>query len=103
MDWVFCIGGIAVLELGAYGEIKEMWSRSAEAAVQCTQIKPTIWSEPFDRALREADDHDDDGDDDDNDDDYDHDDHDDDGDGDFDDDHTCESAIGVRRGEEELI
>ena len=65
--------------------------------MQCTQIKPsTIWSESFDRAIREKamtmmmtmemvvmttmiimiDD---------------------------DDKHTCESAIGVRRGEDELI
>ena len=82
--------------------------------MHCTQIKPTIWSEPFDRALREADhdddddvdhddilDDDDDGpydDDDDPDDDVDHDDDDNDGD-----DFTCESAIGVRRGEDELI
>ena len=36
-----------VVGFGAYGEIKEMWSRSTE--VQCTQIKPsTIWSESFD-------------------------------------------------------
>ena len=77
------------------------------AAVHCTQIKPTIWSEPFDHALREAgDDNDDDvdhddildDDDDDPDDDVDHDDDDNDGD-----DFTCESAIGVRRGEDELI
>ena len=61
--------------------------------MQCTQIKTTIWSQSFDRAVREADD-DDDGDDDDDDDDVDADD---------DDDRTCESAIGVRRGEDELI
>ena len=41
--------------------------------MQCTQIKPTIWSQSFDRAVREADD-DDDGDDDDDDDDVDDDD-----------------------------
>ena len=67
--------------------------------MQCTQIKPTIWSQSFDRAVREADD-DDDGDDDDDDDDVDDDDDDVDDD---DDDRTCESAIGVRRGEDELI
>ena len=60
--------------------------------MQCTQIKPTIWLESFDRAVRGADDDDDDDDDDNND-----------VDDDDDDDCTCESAIGVRRGDDELI
>ena len=60
-NWLNCCG--------AYGEIKENVEQvncgGTAAAVHCTQIKPTIWSEPFDHALREAGD--------DNDDDIDHD------------------------------
>ena len=85
-----------VVGFGAYGEIKEMWSRSTE--VQCTQIKPsTIWSESFDPCAiceEAAGDNNDDDDGDGGDDHHDDDDH---------DDPTCESAIGVRRGEDELI